>query len=78
MFLVFHRADMSLKLPKKLYILGMVAFVNAAVALQIWNMIILHPIHAVVEAMCPIYSCYAYNAIEASRIVVRVKYIIGR
>jgi hypothetical protein len=33
-FLVFHRADMSLKLPKKLSSQGMVVFVNAAAAHQ--------------------------------------------
>jgi hypothetical protein len=41
-------------------------------------MIILHPFLAVEKAMLLIFSCYAFNVIEVNRIVVPVKFIIGR
>ena len=69
---------MSLKPPKKLSSQGMVVFVNAAAAHQKLNMITLHPFLAVEKAMLLIFSCYAFNAIEVNRIVVPVKFMIGR
>jgi hypothetical protein len=54
-----------------------VEFVNVAVLLKYWNMIISLHFLVVVVALHQIFNCFVKNAIEVSQIVAIVKYMIN-